>query len=58
MIKIALRYQRSRNIHAREKVQVGKDQEKEQLEKKTPTPKTEMGKTILTIRYLYHENIS
>ena len=36
------------------KVQVGKDQEK-----KTPTPKTKVGKkNKLTIRYLYHENIS
>ena len=34
------------------KVQVGKDQEK------APTPKTEVGKTKLTIRHLYHENIS
>ena len=41
-----------------EKVQVGKDQEKAQSEKKIPTPKTEVGKTKLTIRYLYHENIS
>ena len=27
-------------------------------QKKIPTPKTEVGKTKLTIRYLYHENIS
>ena len=31
------------------KVQVGKDQEK------IPTPKTEVGKTKPTIRYVYHE---
>ena len=41
----------------RKKVQVGKDQEKRN-QKKTPTPKTEAGKNKLTIRYLYHENIS
>ena len=29
-------------------VQVGNDQEKAQLEKKTSTPKTEVGKTKLT----------
>ena len=27
-------------------------------QKKISTPKTEMGKTKLTTRYLYHENIS
>ena len=40
-----------------EKVQVGKDQEKEQSEKDFHS-KTELEKTKLTIRYLYHENIS
>ena len=39
------------------KVQVGKDQ-KRRNQKKIPTPKTEVGKNKLTIRYLYHENIS
>ena len=34
---------------------MGKDQEKAQSEKKIPTPNTEVGKTKLTIRYLYHE---
>ena len=40
-------------IHLRtdKKVPVGKDQEKVQSEKKIPTPKTEMGKTKLTIKY-------
>ena len=39
--------------------QVGKDQEMRN-QKKIPTPKTEVEKknTKLTIRYLYHENIS
>ena len=38
---------------------VGNDQEKAQSEKKRiPTPKTEMGKNKLTIRFLYHEYIS
>ena len=36
------------------KVPVGKDQEKAQSEM-IPTPKTEVGKNKLTIRYLYHE---
>ena len=36
------------------KVQVGKDQERRN-QKKIPIPKTEVGKTKLTIRYLYHE---
>ena len=35
------------------KVQVGND-----IKKKSPTPKIEVGKTKLTIRNLYHENIS
>ena len=26
-------------------------------QKKIPTPKTDVGKTKLSIRYLYHENI-
>ena len=36
---------------------VGNDQEKAQSEKDS-TSKTEVGKTKLTIRYLYNENIS
>ena len=40
-----------------EKVQVDNDQEKANQEE-IPTPKTELGKTKLTIRYLYLENIS
>ena len=38
------------------KVQVGKDQEKAQLEKDSKNRNGE--RTKLTIRYLYHENIS
>ena len=43
-----------------EKVQVGKDQERRNQNNANPTCKTEEGKqnTKLTIRYLYHENIS
>ena len=37
-----------------EKVHVGKDQERRN-QKEIPTPKTEVGKTKLTIRHLYHE---
>ena len=41
------------------KVQVAKDQENAQSEKKRlPLPKQRWEKTKLTIRYLYHENIS
>ena len=40
-----------------EKVQVCSHQEKAQS-KEIPTPKTKMGKTKYTIRYLYLENIS
>ena len=40
-------------------VQVGNDQEKAQSERNSHSaPKTEVGKTKLTIRYLYLENIS
>ena len=39
------------------KVQVGNDQEKAQSERDS-TPKTEVGKTRLTIKNLYHENTS
>ena len=38
-----------------EKVQVGKDQEKAQSEKRFPLQKPRWEKTKLTIRYLYHE---
>ena len=37
------------------KVQVGNDQEKRN-QKEILTPKTEVGKTKLTIRYVYQEN--
>ena len=37
------------------KVQVGKDQEKAQSEKRLPLQKPRWEKTKLTIRYLYHE---
>ena len=40
------------------KVQVGNDQEKAQSEKRFPLQKPRRDKTKLTIRYLYHENIS
>ena len=40
------------------KVQVGKDQEKAQSEKRFPLQKPRLEKTKLTVRYLYHENIS
>ena len=37
------------------KVQVGKDQEKAQSEKRFPLKKPRWEKNKLTIRYLYHE---
>ena len=40
------------------KVQVGKDQEKAQSEKDSHSKNRGGKKTKLTIRYLYHENIS
>ena len=40
------------------KVQVGKDQEKAQSEKDSHSKNRDGEKTKLTIRYLYHENIS
>ena len=40
------------------KVQVGKDQEKAQSEKDSHSKNRGGNKTKLTIRYLYHENIS
>ena len=40
------------------KVQVGKDQEKAQSEKDSHSKNRGGEKTKLTIRYLYHENIS
>ena len=45
------------DIDVSKKVQVGKDQEKAQSEKDSHS-KNEMGKTILTIRYLYHDIVS
>ena len=45
-------------MEAFKKVQVGKDQEKAQLEKRFPLQKPRREKTKPTIRYLYHENIS
>ena len=39
----------------KKKEQVGKDQEKEQSEKRFPLQKPRWEKTKLTIRYLYHE---
>ena len=45
------------NVTQWKKVQVGNDQEKAQSES-ISTPKPEVGKTKLTIRYLYLENIS
>ena len=46
----------SRCMLSCQKVQVGNYQEKAQSE--IPTPKTDVRKTKLTIRYLYLENIS
>ena len=40
------------------KVQVGKDQEKALSEKDSHSKNRDGKKTKLTIRYLYHENIS
>ena len=40
------------------KVQVGKDQEKAQTEKDSHSKNRGGKKTKLTIRYLYHENVS
>ena len=44
-------------LHKRlyKKVQVGKDQEKAQSEKRFPLQKPRWEKTKITIRYLYHE---
>ena len=39
-------------------IQEGNDQEKGATKKKLPLQKTEAGKTKLTIRYLYIEDIS
>ena len=50
-------YNNAANIKYR-KVQVGKDQEKTQSEKRFPLQKPKWEKTKLKIRYLYHENIS
>ena len=40
-----------------EEVQVGIIRKKRHNQEEIPTPKTEMGKTLLTIRYLYLENM-
>ena len=45
------------NMHFDKKVQVGKDQENAQSEKDSHS-KLREGENKLTIRYLYHENIS
>ena len=42
----------------RKKVQVAKDQEKAQSEKDSHSKNRDGEKTKLTLRYLYHENIS
>ena len=41
-----------------QKVQIGKDQEKAQSAKDSHSKNPRWEKTKLTIRYLYHENIS
>ena len=45
-------------ITIHKKVQVGKDQEKAQSAKDSHSKSPRWEKTKLTIRYLYHENIS
>ena len=45
-------------IPSYKKVQVGKDQEKAQSEKDSHSKNRGGEKNKLTIRYLYHENIS
>ena len=47
-----------RIITTNEKVQIGKDQEKAQSAKDSHSKNPRWEKTKLTIRYLYHENIS
>ena len=49
--------QLEKNSHCK-KVQLGKDQEKAQSEKDSRSKNPRWDKTKLTIRYLYHENIS
>ena len=46
------------SLHPCKKVQVGKNQEKAQSEKDSHSKHQGGKKTKLTIRYLYHENIS
>ena len=48
----------SRACQFHEKVKVGKDQEKAQSEKDSHSKNRGGKKNKLTIRYLYHENIS
>ena len=47
-----------RAVYLEKKVQVGKDQEKAQSEKDSHSKNQGGKKPKLTIRYLYHENIS
>ena len=59
MILIALNLKvHSVYMNSTEKVQVGKDQEKAQTAKDSHSKNPRWEKTKLTIRYLYHENIS
>ena len=51
-------FQNQKFENYRKKVQVGKDQEKVQSEKDSHSKNRGGEKTKLTIRYLYHENIS
>ena len=51
-------YKTSGYKHYHKKVQVGKDQEKAQSAKDSHSKSPRWEKTKLTIRYLYHENIS
>ena len=48
----------SKRFPLQKKVQVGKDQEKAQSEKDSHSKNPRWEKTKLTIRHLYHENIS
>ena len=52
--KLMVRVGLCKSPHSK-KVQVGKDQEKAQSEKRFPLQKPRWEKTKLTIRYLYHE---
>ena len=50
--------QEGNEINKNRKVQIGKDQEKAQSAKDSHSKNPRWEKTKLTIRYLYHENIS